>query len=67
VGPLFFCGGNAEQYQNLLTHFISLLEENERNCWLQHGGVMAHSVNLKAALLQEFFGECIVGHGLWPQ
>jgi hypothetical protein len=20
----------------------------------------------KIALLQEFFGECIVGHGLWP-
>jgi hypothetical protein len=42
VGPLFFGETiNAERYQNLLTQFIALLEENERDCWLQQDGVFA--------------------------
>jgi hypothetical protein len=43
-----------------------VLEENEKNCWFQHDGVMAQTVNTTTVLLQEFFGESIVGHGLWP-
>jgi hypothetical protein len=66
AGPLVFEEpSNTEWYQNLLAQFLSLLEENERDFWFQHGGAMAHTVNT-TALLQELSGECTVGHGLWP-
>jgi hypothetical protein len=63
---LFFEGKiNAERYQNLLTNFIYLLEENERDSWLQHDRMTAHTANT-TALLQEFFGERIAALGFWP-
>jgi hypothetical protein len=31
-GAIVLPGDSAERYQNLLTQFISLLEENETNC-----------------------------------
>jgi hypothetical protein len=42
------------------------LEENERNWWFQRDGATAYAANTTTALLQEFFGESIVGRGLWP-
>jgi hypothetical protein len=42
---------NAERYQNLLTQFIYLLQENERDCWCQHDGAMAHIANTTSVLL----------------
>jgi hypothetical protein len=56
---------NAERYQNLLTQFIGLLEENERDCWLQQDGATPHTANT-TTFLQEFFGERIIEGGLWP-
>jgi hypothetical protein len=55
----------AERYQNLLTEFISLLEERENDCWFRHDRATAHTANT-AALLQEFFDERIVGRRFWP-
>jgi hypothetical protein len=67
VGPLFYEEEiNVEWYQNLLTQFISLLEENERDCWFQHAGVTAHTANTRITLLQEFHVEHIIECGLWP-
>jgi hypothetical protein len=57
---------NVERYQNLLTQFIALLEENERDCWLQQDGATLHTANTTATFLQEFFGERVIGGGLWP-
>jgi hypothetical protein len=54
----------VEQYQSLLSKLISLFEENVKDCWFQHNGLMACTANT-TALLQEFFGEHTVGHGLW--
>jgi hypothetical protein len=52
VGPLFFEETiNAEQYQNFLTQFVSMLQENEKDCSFQHDAATAHNVN-KTALLQ---------------
>jgi hypothetical protein len=42
-----------------------VLKESERDCWFQYHGAMVHTAN-PTALLQEFFGEPIVGRGLWP-
>jgi hypothetical protein len=39
-----------EQYKYLPTQFISLLEESKKECWFQHAGVMAHTVNITAFL-----------------
>jgi hypothetical protein len=67
IGPLFFDETiNAERYQNLLTQFIALLEENERDCWLQQDGATPHTANTTTTFLQEFFGERVIGGGLWP-
>jgi hypothetical protein len=61
VGPLFFEETiNAERYQNLLTQFIALLEENERDCCLQQDGATPHTANT-TTFLQEFFGSSLLG------
>jgi hypothetical protein len=39
------------------------VEENERDCWFQHDGATANIANATTVLLQEFFGERIVGRG----
>jgi hypothetical protein len=57
---------NAERYQNLLTQFIALLEENERDCWLQQDGATPHTANTTTTFLHEFFGERVIGGGFWP-
>jgi hypothetical protein len=41
----------AEGYLKLLTQFISLLEENDRNCWFQHDGAMTDTANTTIVLL----------------
>jgi hypothetical protein len=57
VGPLFFDETiNAERYQNFLTKFIALPEENERDCWLRQDGATPHTANTTTNFLQEFFG-----------
>jgi hypothetical protein len=67
VGPLFLEETiTAKIYSNLLTQFITLLKENKWDCWLQQCEVTAHTVKTAAAFLQDFFGDHIVGHGLWP-
>jgi hypothetical protein len=55
---------NAERYKNLLTHFIALLEENEKDCWLQQDGATPHTANTTTTFLQEFFGKRVIGG--WP-
>lgn len=59
--PLFF----RQQDQNLLIQFISLFEESERDCCIQHDGATVHISNTTASL-QEFFCQHIGGHGLLP-
>jgi hypothetical protein len=41
-----------------------VLEEDKRDCWVQHDGATAHTVNATIASLQDFSGERIVGRGL---
>jgi hypothetical protein len=41
------------------------LEQNANDCWFQHDGTTAQNAKT-IGLLQEFFGERIVGRGLWP-
>ena len=39
IGPIYFSEPlNSDRYTDILTAFISLLEENERFCWLQQDG-----------------------------
>jgi hypothetical protein len=66
-GLLFFEGTiTAENYQNLFTQLIALLEENEQDCWYQQDGVTFHTAKTTTAFLQDFFGDHIVRRGLWP-
>jgi hypothetical protein len=55
----------VEWNQNLLTKFISLLEENEQDCWFQYDAAIANTENT-TSLLKEFSGDCTVRHDLWP-
>jgi hypothetical protein len=41
------------------------LEDKERDSWFKNDGATAHTANI-TDLLQEFFGERIVGRGLSP-
>jgi hypothetical protein len=67
VGPLLFEETiNTEWYQIHLTKLISLLEENEKDCWFQHDGATANTADT-TTLVQEFSGECMVGSGVRPQ
>jgi hypothetical protein len=51
VGPLFFEDTiTAEKYPDLLTQFIALLEENERDSWFQQDRATAHNTKTTAAL-----------------
>jgi hypothetical protein len=50
----------------ILTQFIALLEENGRDCWLQQDGATIHTANTTTTFMQEFFGEPVIGGGLWP-
>jgi hypothetical protein len=46
VGSLFFEGTIiAENHQNLLNKFISLLEQNKQVSWFQQDWVTAHIAN----------------------
>ncbi|GFG30322.1 hypothetical protein Cfor_01564 [Coptotermes formosanus] len=66
AGPLFFEQTiAAENYQNLLTQFIPLLEQNERDCWFRQDGTTAHIAHIKTAFLQDFCDR-IAGRGLRP-
>jgi hypothetical protein len=56
----------TKNYQNLLTQSIVLLKGKKWDCWFQQDGMNGHTVKTAAAFLQDFFGECNVGHGLRP-
>jgi hypothetical protein len=46
VGPIFFSETvTAEKYQEIIMQFISLLNEEERFCWLQQDGATLHTGN----------------------
>jgi hypothetical protein len=55
VGALFFEDTiTAENYPDILTQFIALLEENERDCWLQQDRATTHYTKTTAALYRTF-------------
>ena len=67
VGPIFFeTTVNSVVYQDIITHFIALLEHDERERWLHQDGATCHSSNETMHFLREFFGERIISKGLWP-
>jgi hypothetical protein len=46
--------------------FTLLLEENEKNCWFRQDWATAHIASITTGLLQDSFGDRIVGRGKWP-
>jgi hypothetical protein len=67
VGPIFFSETvTAEKYQDIIMQFISLLNEEERFCWLQHDGVTLHTANSTMEMLKQFFDNRIISKNLWP-
>lgn len=67
VGPIFYEGNvNSVVYQDIITQFISLLEYDERFCWLQQDGATCHTSNETMRFLREFFDDRIISKGLWP-
>ncbi|PNF27722.1 hypothetical protein B7P43_G12790 [Cryptotermes secundus] len=63
VGPIFF----LNVYQDIITQFIAILEDDERECWLHQDGATCHTPNETKQFLCEFFGDCLILKGLWPQ
>lgn len=57
-----------ELLQKLTKSFdsITLLQENKKDWWFQLGGATTCTAKTATAFLQDFFGDCIVEHGLWP-
>jgi hypothetical protein len=46
--------------------FISLLNEEERLCWLQQDGATSHTANSTMEMLKQFFDDRIISRNLWP-
>jgi hypothetical protein len=46
--------------------FISLLNEEERFCWLQQDGATSHTANSTMEMLKQFFDDRIISKNLWP-
>jgi hypothetical protein len=46
--------------------FISLLNEEERFCWLQQDGATSHTANSTMEMLKQFFDGRIISKNLWP-
>ncbi len=58
IGPIFFeTTVNGEVYQDIITQFIALLEEDERDCVFQQDGACTHTVCETIEFLHEFFGK----------
>jgi hypothetical protein len=67
VGPLFFSETvTAEKYQDIVMQFISLLNEEERFCWLQQDGATSHTAKSTLEILKQFFDDSIISKNLWP-
>jgi hypothetical protein len=67
IGPIFFIEMiRAEHCQQLVMHFISLLEADEQDCWFRQVGASAHTAHSKMQMLSEFFGGHIISQNLWP-
>jgi hypothetical protein len=48
--------------------FITLLNEEERFCWLQlqQDGATSHTANSTKEMLKQFFDDRIISKNLWP-
>jgi hypothetical protein len=46
--------------------FISLLNEEERFCWLQQDGATSHTAKPTMEMLKQFFDDRIISKSLWP-
>jgi hypothetical protein len=46
--------------------FISLLNEEERFCWLQQDGATLHTANSTMEMLKQFSDDRIISKNLWP-
>jgi hypothetical protein len=67
VGSIFFSETvTAEKCQVIIMQFISLLNEEERFCWLQQDGATSHNANSTAEMLKQFFDDRIISNNLWP-
>ncbi|KAK7603429.1 hypothetical protein V9T40_003428 [Parthenolecanium corni] len=67
IGPIFFTSTiNAEAYHSIIRQFVSLLEEDERDCWFQQDGAAAHTSEDTLDFLAQFFDDRIISKGLWP-
>jgi hypothetical protein len=67
VGPILFSETvTAEKYQEIIMQFISLLNEEERFCWLQQDGATSHTANSTMEMLMQFSDDRIISKNLWP-
>jgi len=56
----------VEKLSKFFTPFIALLKQSKGNCLFQHDGATDDAANTSAPFLLDFFGDRIVGRGLWP-
>jgi hypothetical protein len=67
ISCIFFSESvTAKKYQEIIMQFISLLNEEERFCWLQHDGATLHTANSTMEMLKQFFDNRIISKNLWP-
>jgi hypothetical protein len=58
AGPIVFSENvTAEKYQEIIMQFISLLNDEERVCWLQQDGAISHTANSTMEMLKQFFDD----------
>ena len=68
VGPIFFeATVNGDVYQDIITQFIALLDDDERYCWFQQDGATYHTSKWNYGVpLREFFADRIISKNMWP-
>jgi hypothetical protein len=49
-----------------MQQFVTLLQPDERDCWIQQDGASSHTARSTMDTLHKLFGERIISKGLWP-
>lgn len=67
AGPIFFMKTvTAEVYRKIISQFITLFKQDERDSFFQKDEAPPHTSQETLTFLAEFFGDRVILKGLWP-
>jgi hypothetical protein len=66
AGPIFFqTAVKSEVHQDMITQLISVLEEDERHCWLQQYGATCHTFRETMNFLKYYSDNRLIPKAMW--